>query len=105
MYFLGHQGDVNFFDRVQIPTEAKVREGRVLVRGEATGHAHTVAEADAERVTIYDLGDRMFLRVTGEGAVAIVHPQHGTVTLVPDEYEIVIAREYDEEADFRPVVD
>ena len=108
MYFLGHQGDVNFFFRAHIPADAKVREGRVLVLGEATGHAHTVAEADADRAVIYDLGDQMFLRVTGEGSIAIEHPQHKTVVLAPDEYEIVIAREYtdaDAEADFRPVVD
>jgi hypothetical protein len=56
--------------------------------------------------TTDESGVRTFIRVTAEGDISVVHEEHGTVTLPAGwEGEVVIAREYDEEEDFRRVID
>jgi hypothetical protein len=70
------------------------RKGAVLAEGEATGHAHKLA--DPKTAEIFDLGGQgMYLRV-GENGVSIVHEEHGPVTLEPKTtYEVHRAREFD----------
>jgi hypothetical protein len=62
-----------------------------------------VEEADVEMFEVdAENGVRTFLRVTANGGVSIVHEEHGPVTLPKGwEGEVVIAREYDEEGDFK----
>jgi len=104
------QGDLLFIPVASIPKNIKERkrktESRVLEVGEATGHAHAVAEADATHVEIYDPwhqeGHADYLRVTGDG-ISIVHESakagdtdvHRPVTLSPGAYQVRRAREYD----------
>ncbi len=105
MKLYARQGDVGFVAR-NVPTDAKRVDLKPLALGEVTGHSHQIALADREGAEMYDLDGAMFLRVTAEGGVSIVHEEHGTVTLPKGwEGEVRIAREYDEETDFRPVVD
>jgi hypothetical protein len=103
------QGDVGFISSV-IPETAKSIKARPLALGEVTGHSHQVSLADLPGVEMYEVedetGKRTFMRVTAEGEVSVVHEEHGTVTLPSGwEGEVVIAREYDEEEDFRRVID
>jgi len=99
------QGDVGLVTR-SIPEGAKKVPLRPLALGEVTGHSHQVALADREGVEMYEAEGASFLRVTAEGGISIVHEEHGTVTLPAGwEGEFRIAREYDEEEDFRSVVD
>lgn len=103
------QGDVGFV-KAKIPADAKPVAVRPLALGEVTGHSHRVAEADIDGVEMLETADesgrRVFMRVTADGGVRVVHEEHGTVTLPSGwEGEIRIAREYDEEQDFRSVVD
>ncbi len=85
--------------------QAKRLDRLVLAEGEATGHKHQVTEADIEGAELYQLGDRMILRVTAKGGVSITHPEHAAILVAPGAYEVRIAQEYDEERDFRKVVD
>ena len=99
------QGDVGLVT-CAIPEGAKKVSLRPLALGESTGHSHQVALSDREGVEMYELQGASFLRVTAEGSISIVHEEHGTVTLPSGwEGEFRIAREYDEEEDFRSVVD
>lgn len=99
------QGDVGLVT-CEIPKEAKRVPLRPLALGEVTGHSHQVAPADIEGAEMYELAGASFLRVTAEGGISIVHEEHGTVTLPAGwEGEFRIAREYDEEEDFRSVID
>ena len=103
------QGDVGFVT-AKIPASSTAINVRPLALGEVTGHKHQVAVADREGVEMFETVDqngvRTFMRVTAEGSVSVVHEEHGTVTLPSGwEGEVVIAREYDEEQDFRRVVD
>lgn len=72
-----------------IPADAKPLDRRVLAEGEATGHAHRV-EGDAQ---LFELGDRLFMRVLG-GDCRVVHEEHGPQQIAPGEYEIEKVREY-----------
>ena len=103
------QGDVGLVT-CKIPASAKQIKTRPLALGEVTGHSHRVAAADAPGIEMYEMTDESgvhtFLRVTADGEVSIVHEEHGMVKLPAGwEGEVRIAREYDEEQDFRRVVD
>ena len=85
------QGDVLLVP-CGLPSDAKKAkvDGRiVLATGEATGHAHTVAEADAE---LYELGEERFLST--EKAVAVEHQEHATVEVPAGTYKVIRQREY-----------
>ncbi len=93
------QGDLLFIP-AKLPenwSKAELRErkrkGVVIAEGEATGHAHKLADPAAAE--ILDLGFGLYLTV-GEKGVSIVHEEHGPVTLEPKTtYEVHRAREYD----------
>jgi hypothetical protein len=99
------QGDVGFI-RSAIPVGAQEIKLRPLALGEVTGHSHQVALADRDGVQMYEMDGATFLRVTAEGGISIVHEEHGPVKLPARwEGEVRIAVEYDEEEDFRQVID
>jgi len=81
------QGDVNFVPVDKLPKRARKRThwDGVIVRGEKTGHHHSVLEvAECER---YDLGEEMFL-VVSERGISNVHQEHDTVSLEPGVWKI-----------------
>jgi hypothetical protein len=88
------QGDVLLVPVADVPAEAtpgRREQGRiVLAHGEATGHAHAIADPDAE---ILEDGANRYLRVGGRGA-ALTHEEHGPIPLPPGTYRVVIQREY-----------
>jgi hypothetical protein len=93
------QGDV-FLERVPdgtVPRGAAPlpREGGrvVLAAGEATGHAHAIADPGAE---VYRLGDEVeaWLRVVAAGGVALRHEEHAPIGLPPGTYRVRRQREY-----------
>jgi len=64
----------------------------VLAEGEATGHAHAIAE---KRAHLY--GDSLanrFLRILDEGGVDLVHEEHATIHLDPGSYRVVRQRQW-----------
>jgi hypothetical protein len=75
----------------------------VLAEGEVTGHAHAIADREAELLHDADT-ERRFLEVLAEGGVDLLHEEHRTMTLPKGTYEVVIQREYAPEAP-RNVVD
>jgi hypothetical protein len=91
------QGDVLFKEVRAIPRAQQPRKratGHIL-EGEATGHIHRVADLDAAEVL--EVGEGLFLNVTAEGGVSIVHEEHDTLTLPSGNYEVVRQREYSPE--------
>ena len=88
------------------PSAAAVerRCGRVvLAHGEVTGHAHAIRD---RRATMFrdPAQTAMFLRVSGDGPVALEHEEHDTIHIPPGDYEVVRQREYTAEA-IRAVAD
>lgn len=71
------------------------RASGVLAEGEATGHAHRVADTGAAE--LYECGDGLYLAV-GEAGVSITHDEHAPIALPPGDYRVTRQREYYPEA-------
>lgn len=102
------QGDVLLVAVEAIPTGAtpERRTGRiVLAEGEATGHAHAIAEPDARAFT-HD-GQRYLLT---RSVAKLLHEEHAPIEVPAGSWRIVIQREYEPPAapqarSWRQVVD
>jgi hypothetical protein len=91
------QGDVLFKQVKSIPmAKLKKRQSGHILEGEATGHIHKIVDLSAGEVL--ECGEGLYLSVTDDGGVAIVHEDHGTLTLPVGAYEVVRQREYSPEA-------
>lgn len=90
------QGDVLL---VRVEEEVKSRPHRVVERdhgrivlayGEATGHAHAIAEAEAELIEL-ETGERFLVTPRG---VSLRHEEHAAIELPAGAYRVVRQREY-----------
>jgi hypothetical protein len=87
------QGDVLFRKIEQIPEcDFKKRANGHILEGEATGHIHRLADVKAAKVL--EVGEKMYLSVTAEGGVSIVHEEHESLVLPAGDYEVIRQREY-----------
>jgi hypothetical protein len=95
-------GDVLLLTPVTLPSTATVKTGNIVAEGEATGHAHRL-----EGGTIYEDDGRMF--ITAGDRASMTHEEHGTRTLEPTRpglaHPVIIQREYDDEQEWRSVMD
>ncbi|HEY7617501.1 MAG TPA: hypothetical protein VH744_11905 [Terriglobales bacterium] len=95
--------------KTSIPASSKRIKTRPFAYGEVTGHSHRVAVEDEPFVEMYQGSDgQIYVRALKE--VRVLHEDHdptGATSVLPVgwEGEIVIAKEYEEEQDFRRVVD
>ena len=100
------QGDVLLVAVPAIPQDARPLprdRGRiVLALGEATGHAHAIADPRAALVET-ELEER-FLHVLAEGGVLLCHEEHDSVRLPQGAYQVCRQREY-VPGDWRVVAD
>lgn len=91
------QGDVLLVAVEELPSLARAERvkvpGRplVLARGEASGHAHVVA--NSEEVEAYRLADGTLL-VVSERGLRIEHEEHEALELPGGAYRVVRQREY-----------
>ena len=87
------QGDVTFVPVAEMPKGAEVMRvgGRlILAEGEATGHAHAVAQTDVQMVE----WDGKFYLESGE-AITVRHEEHAPIVLEPGVWEVGRVREFD----------
>ncbi len=94
-------GDVLIATTERIPKGAARRNGTMLVRGEATGHSHRIA--DPATAEIWTLGTELFLRVVAHSAT-LVHEEHKPITLPRGVYRVWVQREYSPAA-IRRIID
>jgi hypothetical protein len=91
------QGDILIIPVDAIPAnhEQVAREnGRVvLAHGEATGHAHAIADERAALFRDPQIA-AVFMHVTGGAPVALEHDEHETIQIPPGRYEVRRQREY-----------
>ncbi len=71
----------------------------ILAEGEATGHAHAVADEGARLYGAPSSGgdldlEHAFLAVLAEGGVILAHEEHAPLTIPPGIYEVRRQREY-----------
>ena len=90
------QGDVLLVEVARRPSDVRPvprERGRlVLAHGEATGHAHVVADAAAELVT-REQAEQLYLLVHGT-EVVLEHEEHAPIPLPPGSYRVIRQREY-----------
>jgi hypothetical protein len=95
--FMYRQGDVLIIPVQSIPENLEPIErkgGRaVLAHGEATGHAHAIAAAGAALFRDAELA-AIFMTVSEEAPVALMHDEHGTIMIPPGKFRVVRQREY-----------
>ena len=72
------------------PVARDSQKGAVLAYGEATGHAHAIADG----AFLFEHDGTLYVRVE-EGAAPLDHEEHGVKVLDPGEYEVLRQREYD----------
>ncbi len=85
------QGDV-LFKRIKfIPEGAKKLGHKVIASGEATGHAHTLAQDTS--ATIWEINGVIYLDATD--SIIIQHQEHKAVTIPRGVWEIGRVQEYD----------
>ncbi len=89
---LWRQGDVFIESTPLIPVGAVQQQHLVLAEGEITGHSHRVSDPDT--AVLYESRGQLFLQVIAERA-AVIHEEHGTVTLGRGKYRVWRQREYD----------
>ena len=86
------QGDILIIEDAKIPHSAKPTADKVLVYGEATGHAHRVV---SDTATVLDVPDGKMVHAPDGFSVA--HEEHATIEIPEGTYRIIRQREYDEE--------
>jgi hypothetical protein len=64
----------------------------VLAYGEATGHAHAIADEGAELFSVPGTNDK-FLRIMGSSGAILRHEQHAPVLFIPGVYRVRMQRE------------
>ena len=85
------QGDVLLVKIDKLPSGRRSpSKDKIILRGEATGHAHRLVGGDLFSVFGADRG--MFIEIKTKGKV--VHEEHGPLTLEKGFYEVVRQKEY-----------
>ena len=90
--YMSRQGDLLFMAIPELPESLIERPGRVIARGEVTGHSHSLLEG---RV-LEDAQGALFLEVLH--ASQIIHQEHHALDLPSGYYRLIRQREYTPEA-------
>ena len=90
------QGDVFLVTCSKIPAGAKkVRKsarGYILAEGEATGHAHCIAEPSVG-IEMYESEGILYLKTNKQ--VQVKHEEHKPITVAPGTWKVGRVKEYD----------
>jgi hypothetical protein len=92
------QGDVLFVKIEKAGNPTKMRRNGHIMEGKVTGHIHRVADADLEKCELFDSTEKLFLNVSADSGVSIIHEDHATLELPAGQYEVIRQREYSPEA-------
>ena len=96
----------------KLPSGTKKINTDILLKGEATGHAHKIINGTIfiSRTTTYSDGTSFFtdrvMYVEAKKGTKLVHDEHGPIDLEPGIYELRRQREYDgSDREYKAVVD
>lgn len=70
----------------------------VLQHGEVTGHRHRIIETNVCMLRSDVASDPIILRVLGDSAVDLIHEEHGTISIAPGNYSVIIQEEWSDGA-------
>jgi hypothetical protein len=91
------QGDLLLKKVEKLPKRAKTVKSDVVLRGEATGHAHRIMNGELFRFWSQTSGDQLFVKA--DKGTTLVHEEHASIDLAPGVYEVIRQREYDPETE------
>jgi len=94
------QGDILLKKIETIPEGVEPSTNDVILRGEATGHAHRIVNG-----TIFTSSSTGGMYVEANAGAALIHEEHNTIQLEAGFYEVIRQREYDPEIKSRFVED
>ena len=102
MVVMYRQGDVLLRKVESIPEDAKPSDDDIILKGEATGHAHRIVNG-----TIFTRSSwpRNQMYVEASAGATLVHEEHKTIQIEPGFYEVIRQREYDPKSTSRFVED
>ena len=89
------QGDLLFIQVLTATRSKPHPDGRVLARGEATGHCHAIEDLSHCDVFLDESG-RLIIEPRKESAT-VLHEEHAPVPLEPELWEVRLQREYQAE--------
>jgi hypothetical protein len=95
------QGDVLFKKVDVLPKKKRKLDTDIIVRGEATGHAHRITNGIL--YSSWQRGTRLYIKAS-KGA-KVVHEEHKELELDQGIYEVIRQREYDPNAPTDPWVE
>lgn len=95
---MARQGDLLFTAIDHLPEELTLQADNVIVRGEATGHAHRLMEGHV----LQDAQGNLYLEVPA--VTLVVHQEHHSLSLERGVYKVTRQREYTPEG-IRRVLD
>ena len=72
-----------------------------LAEGEVTGHSHRITEGEA---ALFSFDEKLYLSIQSDLAT-LSHEEHKALQLPHGDYEVIIQREYDDEKEWRNVLD
>ena len=85
------QGDILIEEVKEIPRGLEKKEDLIIVRGEATGHAHRLTGGT---IWINKANGGMYLDL--ETPQKLIHEEHKTIEIPEGKYIVIRQREYDE---------
>ena len=98
---LYRQRDVLFREVDELPKKKRKLDTEIIVRGEATGHAHRIQNGIL--FSTWDRGPHFYIKANKD--TKIIHEEHDPIELEPGIYEVIRMREYDPNAPVDPWVE
>ena len=89
------QGDLLFVKIDKLPKRLRKIKENIILRGEATGHAHKLVGGILYRTYSWS-NPEMFIEIPSSGK--IVHEEHAPLVLPKGIYQVIRQREYDPDA-------
>ena len=102
-----YQGDIPVIKNVKMKdglSFEKVGQEYTVALGEVTGHRHRVIPREFSEVEIAQDGVGFYLKIN-KGSADLVHEEHSTITFDKGLYFIGKQWEFDEEKEYKAVID
>jgi hypothetical protein len=96
------QGDILLKKIETIPVGVQPSNDDVILRGEATGHAHRIVNGTIFTRSRFPTEE---MYVEAKVGAALIHEEHSTIPIEPGFYEVIRQREYDPKSQSRFVED
>lgn len=94
------QGDVLLQKVNELPNNAKLKKDDIILRGEATGHAHRIANGQIYETIQKEIfqPEIKTMYIVAKKSARIVHEEHAPIDIEIGIYIVIRQREFDDEA-------